>query len=78
MINSPEAEAKAEAAVDSHLASRPADPRSQLAALHELYAAYLELNLDSAAALAIKADLERRIVDVSVKHPSAVATQRIG
>ena len=57
----PRAAAKAKRAIDAYLECAPDDPAGRLAALQQLYDAYLELALDSAAALAIRDDIETRI-----------------
>lgn len=69
MTNTPDAEERARAAIDAFLLGAPEDPTLRLAALHELYAAFLGLALDSTAALAIKADLEGRIVELAGPPP---------
>lgn len=76
MMNSPDAVAKAKAAIDAYVATVPAEPARQLAALHELYAAYLELSLDSTAATEIKEDIESRIVELSVLPPDQIMPDR--
>jgi hypothetical protein len=65
MTNSPEAEDRGRAAIDAYLRCVDEEPRRRVAALHELHAAYLELALDSTAALAIKSDIEHRIAGLA-------------
>lgn len=65
MTNTHDAEERGRAAIDAYLLCVPNDPLRRLAALHELLAAYVELALDSTAAMAIRADLENRIVEAA-------------
>ena len=76
MLNQPEAAAKAKAAVGAYLECAPPEPPRQLAALHELYAAFLELALDSSAAAEIKEDIEQRIVELSTLPPEVIMPDR--
>lgn len=76
MMNSNDAASKAKQAIAAYLGCAPPEPPRQLAALHELYAAYRELALDSAAATEIKKDIERRIIDLQILPPDVIMPDR--
>ena len=76
MTNTPDAAARGSAAVDAYLTCVEDSPRQRLAALQELYAAYLELALDSAVAVTIKADIENRIVAIAGAGQASEAADR--
>lgn len=76
MTNTPDAAARGSAAIDAYLTCVEDVPRRRLAALHELHAAYLELALDSAAAVAIRADIENRIAAIAGAGQAPKAADR--